>query len=202
MDYRGLMPDAGGVKERFTVVQAPSIASQDEALKSVLAAGFRPAFEFGLANVWSPSEHNYDHRAVHCGLYAPRIEPASHAWCARDATQTPDERHYIQFNFAQPMFAMGIATRGRGDEDQWVTVYHVMVKLAGGDWVKWRNPAAQGALEFPGNRDRNSVQLNALAAPGQAPLVNGVRLIPKAGQEWLSMRADVIVQQPPGPRQQ
>ncbi|XP_033727843.1 discoidin-2-like [Pecten maximus] len=108
---------------------------------------------------------------------------SSHGWCP---AYTGDG-HYIQVEFLAVSTLKAIQTRGRGDHNQWVTLYSVNTSMDGLNWSSILN--ATGSIKvFPGNVDRNTVVTNTLEGNVVAKYI---RIISVSGTSYRSMRLEV-----------
>ena len=94
---------------------------------------------------------------------------------------------WMQIDLGIVVTAYGIVTQGRKPEScpcsQWVTTYTVALSLDGLSWEDL-------GTTFTGNGDRDTRVVGAFSTRREARYV---RILPQSWNEWLSMRAGVLL---------
>lgn len=103
------------------------------------------------------------------------------AWSAR----TNNVEQWLQVDLGEVGPLIGVGTKGRHDQDQWVKAYRVSVSVDGSNW----QPAVSrdGADTFAGNSDRETPVVHHL---GGRPRCRYVRFHPTAWHGHVSMRVE------------
>ncbi|KAK2146024.1 hypothetical protein LSH36_639g02002 [Paralvinella palmiformis] len=111
------------------------------------------------------------------------------AWCPKEPNSNYE---WIQFDFGEDKLLLGTVSKGRYDFEQWVTSYRVEYAVAEqpSGWKHIADVMGEDEI-FPGNHDKNSIQVNIFWKPIRAQLI---RIIPidKYNNVNKCMRADVI----------
>ncbi|KAH3761566.1 nectin precursor [Pelomyxa schiedti] len=138
-----------------------------------------PAIESG-AVVTTSTEWDPSHRAERCRLgYKPR--EGAHAWCAG----FNDSAQWLQVSFLAPRVLVSVVTQGRGDCNQYVTMYTLRYTVDGINWL-----AADNGRVFQGGGPCDDCKKHNLLAP-----VQGIafRICPTSWNEHISMRCEFFV---------
>jgi hypothetical protein len=122
--------------------------------------------------------------ADHCGSSAlrnPQLESMT-AWTPSESDKSP----WLQMDFGAVSRMMGVITRARRDEHQWVREYRVSVSNSSNDSSAdaWRD-----AGQYLGNTDPYSDKINMFSSPVFARYL---RLHPIAMFSYRSIRVDVV----------
>ncbi|XP_069106945.1 lactadherin-like [Argopecten irradians] len=107
---------------------------------------------------------------------------SSRGWCPADT----GDGHYIQVEFQTTSNLKAIQTLGRGNNNQWVSLYSVNISM---DGINWNSILTNGDIKvFPANSDRHTLVTNKLAGNVVAKYI---RVISVSGEWYRSMRLEV-----------
>lgn len=96
-------------------------------------------------NIIASSEYGVNFSVLGCKLGKDRPHPDHMAaWCAKSEDKNP----WIQVKFPIPLCLNRVVTQGRGDKNQYVTRYRVLVSQDGINFIH--------TCEFPGNSDNTT----------------------------------------------
>merc|ERR1719326_909343 len=63
-------------------------------------------------------------------MWRARIDSTGTSWCPK----SDDTKQWLQFDFGRPKQVTEVQTRGRHNEDQWVTKYRLSYSVDGKAW--------------------------------------------------------------------
>ncbi|XP_069106944.1 contactin-associated protein-like 2 [Argopecten irradians] len=107
---------------------------------------------------------------------------SSRGWCPVDT----EDGHYVQVEFQTTSNLKAVQTLGRGDLDQWVSLYSVNISM---DGINWNSILSYGDVKvFPGNTDSHTLVTNTLA---ENVFAKSIRIISVSGKSYRSMRLEV-----------
>lgn len=107
--------------------------------------------------ITASSEYSVNHSVLGCKLGKDRPNP-NHvaAWCAKSEDKFP----WIQVEFPKPLTLSAVSIQGRGDCNQYVTRFRVLVSDDG--------RAFMNTCEFPGNTDNTTPVTRPFPRPVRA----------------------------------
>ncbi|XP_060078684.1 lactadherin-like [Ylistrum balloti] len=118
-----------------------------------------------------------------CPLVRVRFS-SSQGWCPASI----GDGHYLQVKFQTDSTVKAIQTRGRGDFDQWISLYQLNISMDGNTWSAILNATTGNVQIFPGNNDRDTVVTNTLEGN---VVVRYIRVISVSGNTYRSMRLEI-----------
>lgn len=77
-------------------------------------------------SVSSSYDSHHDKRSARINTFV-----AQTAWCAKQSTNG----QYLQVNFGQLTTVTAVATQGRANSGQWVTLYRIVYSTDGRNWI-------------------------------------------------------------------
>lgn len=127
-------------------------------------------------NITASSEYGVNHSVLGCklGKDSPRPNHAA-AWCAKSDDKNP----WIQVKFPIPLHLSSVVTQGRGDANQYVTRYRVLVSQDGENFMH--------TWEFTGNSNNTTPEPRKFPRPVRA-LYARIQILEYVGHP--SMRFD------------
>jgi len=118
-----------------------------------------------------------NHGCEYARIGRGKVDGKSHGWCGKNG-----ENNEIIVDMTTSYMVTGVATKGRGDANQWVTSYSIETSEDGHHWQKHGR--------FEGNFDQDTICESRLDLPVLARLV---RLSDMAYVSNACMRLDVLV---------
>jgi hypothetical protein len=131
--------------------------------------------EISASSYWQSPSGDIDLKKE---MWRSRIDGQGISWCP-DVDNT---EQYLQWDFGRPMQITEVQTRGRQNEDQWVTKYRLTYSV---DGTAWKSPLRT----FSANVDRDTLAAAVIEPPVTARLL---RLHPVEWSGNISLRAEVL----------
>jgi hypothetical protein len=151
---------------------------------AVLRVNWPESSPWSKAELWSPSASAYYFSDINstCANAAGIRINGNGSWC----TASGGTGQTMIIDAGSMMQITGVATQGRSDADQWVTMFSISISENGIDWMDFGS--------YPGNNDRNTI---AVASITPAVYARFVKITIQEANGWSSMRAGLQIQTEP-----
>lgn len=122
-----------------------------------------------------------------------RLDNENSAWVPETLT---DE--FVEIDFLEPRNISAVITKGRPDEEQWVTAYKIMHSDDGETWNFLEDDYGSPVV-FDGNIDQDTAVINPLK---DILDTRYVRIVPIAWNDWIGLRAEILGCYHPYPKEE